>query len=555
MVYDNVQNSLPYNEVVDEGQASQSLISHTFITGINAYVPTVGGVEYGNYGESNMRTEMRHDAGLKGIDAKSGFYQTNTPVNYPVGASGWWHLLDIRHSNIGNNYAMQFSGSFIDQRLWFRKTNDNPQQAWREVVTADANGNVSTNYDFSTTVTFPANFKIGDYIEFVKVSPTEAGASGNYEISVAYTRLNVAAAATHLASISNSNPSVWREVGRINNNTYSGDYNFAIDCNTDPSNPRFRIRAINTIGAAGQSLPVKIKIRSINNNSGWTSLNNTGNDLTVNKFLPMTNDWSLYVGNPYFPDGAKIALKADVNGNVGIGTTSPKSVLDIGANVGNGKLGVVFGRLPEGDNEGDGTFLGVRGYETQFSQFGGKSFAIEHSFYGVVNSSINFIRGGAKNGGLITFNTDSNTERMRIDALGNVGIGRTSVPSGYKLAVGGDMIAERVVVKLQSNWPDYVFNKKYSLRPLSEVERYIKENSHLPEVPSAREVTEKGIDVGEMNTKLLQKIEELTLYLIEQKKISEEQASTLKDQRKVNEYLLTRIELMEKELLKTNRKK
>lgn len=86
----------------------------------------------------------------------------------------------------------------------------------------------------------------------------------------------------------------------------------------------------------------------------------------------------------------------------------------------------------------------------------------------------------------------------------------------YKLAVGGAIIAEKVKVKLQSSgWPDYVFQKGYVLPSLKEVEAFIKQYKHLPDVPSAKEVEEKGLDVGDNQAVLLKKIEELTLYMIE----------------------------------------
>jgi hypothetical protein len=113
------------------------------------------------------------------------------------------------------------------------------------------------------------------------------------------------------------------------------------------------------------------------------------------------------------------------------------------------------------------------------------------------------------------------TQRMVIDENGQVGIAHDPL-SGYKLAIGGNMIAERAVVKLQANWPDYVFEKDYSLPSLDEVKSYIDENKHLPEIPSAKEMETKGIDVGEMNMLLLKKVEELTLYVIQLKKEVEE---------------------------------
>jgi len=104
----------------------------------------------------------------------------------------------------------------------------------------------------------------------------------------------------------------------------------------------------------------------------------------------------------------------------------------------------------------------------------------------------------------------------------NVGIG-TSDTKGYRLAVAGSMISESVTVKLQGAWPDYVFAKDYHLPSLRETEKHIKENGHLPDIPSAEEVKANGVDLGDMNAKLLKKIEEMTLHLIEIKKENEQE--------------------------------
>lgn len=122
-------------------------------------------------------------------------------------------------------------------------------------------------------------------------------------------------------------------------------------------------------------------------------------------------------------------------------------------------------------------------------------------------------------GGYLSFSTRINgtlAERMRITKNGNVGIGTLSTGT-HKLAVEGSIGARLVKVEATS-WPDYVFEKEYILSSLEDLERFILLNKHLPEIPSAKEVVEEGIDLGAMNSKLLQKIEELTLYLIEQNK-------------------------------------
>lgn len=105
---------------------------------------------------------------------------------------------------------------------------------------------------------------------------------------------------------------------------------------------------------------------------------------------------------------------------------------------------------------------------------------------------------------------------------GNVGIGTTN-PGPYRLAVEGKIGAREIKVTLANPWADYVFNKNYKLKPLSELEQFIQKNKHLPGISSAKEVKENGgIDLGQMNLKLLEKVEELTLYVIELKKENDE---------------------------------
>ncbi len=113
-----------------------------------------------------------------------------------------------------------------------------------------------------------------------------------------------------------------------------------------------------------------------------------------------------------------------------------------------------------------------------------------------------------------------NTSSSDIKRSGNVGIGiiPSNILKNYKLAVGGALIAEEVRVELKDTWPDYVFEKKYNLPTLKHVENYITKNGHLENIPSAKEVLQNGIKLGEMNALLLEKIEELTLYIIQQEK-------------------------------------
>jgi hypothetical protein len=97
-----------------------------------------------------------------------------------------------------------------------------------------------------------------------------------------------------------------------------------------------------------------------------------------------------------------------------------------------------------------------------------------------------------------------------LGSSGNVGIGTTNPQ--YPLSVNGIIQAKEVMVN--TGWPDYVFAPTYRLQPLSEVADYVRSEHHLPGIPSAAEVEEKGVSLGEMQSKLLAKIEELTLHLI-----------------------------------------
>lgn len=117
-----------------------------------------------------------------------------------------------------------------------------------------------------------------------------------------------------------------------------------------------------------------------------------------------------------------------------------------------------------------------------------------------------------------TFVTNNSTHCMTMLTNGNVGIGTTS-PS-YKLDVNGTIRANEIIVN--TTGADFVFADDYQLRPLSEVKTFIQENKHLPEIKSAQEMQENGVSMNELQIQLLQKIEELTLYLIQQEQIIQE---------------------------------
>ena len=275
------------------------------------------------------QTQTRNDAGIQGnAGATSGFFETSGPINYPLGAASWWHLLDVRHSNLENNYAMQFAGSFFDQNLYFRKTNNSATQSW-----------------------------------------------------------------------------------------------------------------------------------------------------------------------------SRILLETD--GKVGINTINPTGSLQVNGNTNGGQLVISRDHLAGGEGPGM-VFKNVINNSVQ-EQIGGIEAKLLSGAVGQVAGSLNFF----------TVVNSAKINAMTLSADGNVGIG-TITPT-EKLSVNGKIRAHEIKVET-ANWPDYVFEQDYKILGLNELDAYISENHHLPDVPSAKEAEANGIALGETNKLLLKKVEELTLYLIEQNK-------------------------------------
>ena len=249
-------------------------------------------------------------------------------------------------------------------------------------------------------------------------------------------------------------------LGAIANNISIGDFKW------DASNNRFSI-PISHIVPTMNSFTLKVK--AFSHGGGANTLVN-----------------SMFISPQYvLPALARNFIS--FNDKVGIGTTSPVSKLHV-----NGDITVASGSRIVYDPVYD-----VHGY-TKFDYSGMPEGALlTYSYYGN--------RFQTRNGIAMVIRGDDN----------NVGIGTTT--PAEKLSVNGNIRAKKLIVS-QTGWPDFVFSKSYKLRSLKEVENYINENQHLPEVPSAKEVAAKGISVGDTQALLLKKIEELTLYIIELKK-------------------------------------
>lgn len=142
--------------------------------------------------------------------------------------------------------------------------------------------------------------------------------------------------------------------------------------------------------------------------------------------------------------------------------------------------------------------------------------------------------------------TETHSVRQ-MNVLGNMNIGTESPNPNYMLQVNGKMRAHEIKVET-NNWPDYVFTKEYKLPTLQETEKHITDKGHLPGIPSAKEVEAEGINLGEMNAKLLQKIEELTLHLIEKERKDKQQQSELNQQKEALQKIIGQLEILEKKI-------
>lgn len=191
------------------------------------------------------------------------------------------------------------------------------------------------------------------------------------------------------------------------------------------------------------------------------------------------------------------------SGGVGIGTLSPLGLLQVGAK------SIGYGSIVMND-AGNSTAL------ASIDLYGGYT---KWATFSSDNLTGKVVVGNMQ---AYPFSLQTNgTDRLYIDAEGKIGIG-VSLPS-EKLSVAGNVavngvISTRKIIVKQVGWSDYVFQKGYKLKSISSLEKFINENGHLPDVPSAKEVEEKGISVGDNQALLLKKIEELTLYIIQQQK-------------------------------------
>lgn len=198
----------------------------------------------------------------------------------------------------------------------------------------------------------------------------------------------------------------------------------------------------------------------------------------------------------------EVRMHINGNGNIGIGTTNPLAKLAIYDgnilvknidNVNNFSSRMIAHSVKDADFTEVGTSIATIVQNAGGNAYGMQFFTMESHLTG-------------------------QTEKLRISGNGNVGIG--TINPLNKLDVNGTIHSREVKVDM-TGWSDFVFKKDYDLPTLEEVEKHIAERGHLENIPSEEEVLKNGINLGEMNAKLLQKIEELTLYMIEMRRENE----------------------------------
>jgi hypothetical protein len=263
------------------------------------------------------------------------------------------------------------------------------------------------------------------------------------------------------------------------------------------------------------------------------------------------------------------------NGNVGIGTTTPSAPLSFPAvvgdkitlypgasgNVGFGVQGNLFQMFSDYSGADIAFGYGTSNNFTETMRVGGNgyvgigripgSYKLEiggtqpgigffsgTNFAGLIFAFDNALHIGGKNGvsgssaandlilqppstfpffsGNVGVSTNTPTAKLQVN--GNTMIGSGSPAAGYALSVNGKIICTEAKVQLNSSWPDYVFQNNYRLMPLQDLEQFVFKKQHLPNIPSATETELNGVELGDMVKRLVEKVEELTLYVIQLKK-------------------------------------
>lgn len=291
--------------------------------------------------------------------------------------------------------------------------------------------------------------------------------------------------------------------------TYDGKLGIGV---ANPSS-RLDVKGDGIFRATDNTVGLALHIRNTNETNSFTLHGyTTKGQLRAQNGMPFEMEDS--AGNKWF--------YGQYGGNVGIGTTSPGAKLDVNGNV-------------------KASSFQVKESE-YYSDLNSNMLSFSRNGYSYINNS--------SAGGSIAIRTGGvDNVDLLVNSNGDVGIGTTDT-KGFKLGVNGRVAATEVKVATYTNWSDFVFEENYDLPTLIEVENHIKKKGHLKDIPSAKEVEKDGFYLGEMDAKLLQKIEELTLYTIQQEKSLHKKDLKIEKLEKETNELKERLEKIEALLLK-----
>jgi hypothetical protein len=232
-------------------------------------------------------------------------------------------------------------------------------------------------------------------------------------------------------------------------------------------------------------------------------------------FSTSANVQTQYVSSRNIGTGGSISARFEAMGGGGGSNTGIIAYAQDGST----NTGISTSVITNTGQTGYGIYASAYGNGTNYAAYlAGKTYISDRLLIGTTSATAKLNLQNTDTA-LTTFKVYANGgNRLIVDGKGRVMIGTTTPANGYALSVKGKVICDELKVELSTSWPDYVFGKNYKLLSLEEVESHINEFNHLPGIPAAAEMEANGISVGEMQTKLVEKVEELTLYIIQLKK-------------------------------------
>lgn len=470
-----------------------------------------------------------------------------------------------------NRYAFRYSGdpdfglyfNDTDSRYEFRNGAANPIFGFSAL-----NGLMTTNLQFDPSASYlvapnnyalrsAANANIGLYF-----GPSDYEFRNNAGVSVLNINANTGAiVSTSSITASGGNSAQWTQAHGWGNHATAGYLSSEVD-------PQVGIISTNRIPRWNGS---SLVTGSITDDGSSINVNNAAtfsNAVTVSSgFNSSTNSTAFKAGNTTFFTGIdNNEIQAYANGGqgvlflnfwggdinvasntmwvdrdderVGVNTSSPTAKLDVQGETGSTEIVVnAQGNYTSGNSDvraingnsviapgygygvyGTGGYMGVRGVANS-TDYIGTSYGVYGSASGTAGTRI----------GVYGFASGGTIENWAMFASGNsyvsgdLRVGNQADVPGYRLSVDGNVICEELRVELSGNWPDYVFADDYSIMNLNDLREYVNTEKHLPGIPAAAEIEEtNGIDLGEMQRLTVEKLEELTLYILELKKENDE---------------------------------